>query len=48
MPMQIFTREKELIRMAVEEMTPSERTLQMVRQLAYTYRVMNNRAYCLN
>ena len=37
--MQIFTR---------EETTPSERTLRLIKQLAYTYRVTNNQAYCLN
>jgi len=39
MPMQIFTH---------EEMTPSERTLRIIRQIAYTYRVVNQQAYCLN
>ena len=39
MPMQIFTR---------EEMTPSERTLRIIRQIAYTYRIVNQQAYCLN
>lgn len=37
--MQIFTH---------EEMTPSERTLRIIRQIAYTYRVVNQQAYCLN
>jgi len=37
--MQIFTR---------EETTPSERTLRLIKQLAYTYRVINGQAYCLN
>lgn len=37
--MKLFTR---------EETTPSEKTLQFIKQLAYTYRVANNRAYCLN
>lgn len=37
--MQIFTR---------EERTPSERTLKLIKQLAYTYRVVNGQAYCLN
>jgi hypothetical protein len=37
--MQIFTR---------EETTPSEKTLRQIRQLAYTYRVKNGMAYCLN
>jgi hypothetical protein len=31
-----------------EEMTPSEKTLKFIKQLAYTYRVVNNQAYCLN
>lgn len=39
MPMQIFTR---------EETTPSEKVLKLIRQIAYTYRVVNNQAYCLN
>ena len=46
--MQIFTLEKELFRLLVEEMSPSERTLNLVRQIAYTYRVRNHQAYCLN
>ena len=37
--MQIFTH---------EETTPSERVLQLIRQIAYTYRVCNGQAYCLN
>ena len=37
--MQIFTR---------EETTPSERTLRLIKQMAYTYRVANGQAYCLN
>jgi len=39
MPMQIFTH---------EETTPSEKTLRLIRQIAYTYRVVKNQAYCLN
>lgn len=39
MPMQIFT---------YEEMTPSEKTIQLIKQIAYTYRVVNRQAYCLN
>ena len=40
MPMQIFTH---------EEMTPSKKTLNFIKQLAYTYRVATNgQAYCLN
>jgi hypothetical protein len=37
--MQIFTR---------EEMTPSEKTLKRIKEMAYTYRVKNGLAYCLN
>jgi hypothetical protein len=37
--MQIFT---------FEEMNPSEKTLKLIREIAYTYRVNNNQAYCLN
>lgn len=37
--MQIFTQ---------EEMTPSAKVLNMIRQIAYTYRVVNQQAYCLN
>jgi hypothetical protein len=37
--MQIFTR---------EEMTPSKKTLEFIKQIAYTYRVVKNQAYCLN
>ena len=39
MPMQIFT---------LEEMTPSEKVVKLIKQIAYTYRVTNNQAYCLN
>ena len=39
MPMQIFTQ---------EEMTPSEKVIKLIKQIAYTYRVTNNQAYCLN
>ncbi len=39
MPMQIFTH---------EEMTPSERTIRLIKQIAYTYRVAQQQAYCLN
>jgi hypothetical protein len=35
-----------------EEQNPSEKTLDLIRQIAYTYRVMNfngrNVGYCLN
>ena len=37
--MQIFTR---------EETTPSERVINFIKELAYTYRVANNQTYCLN
>jgi len=39
MPMQIFTH---------EETTPSEKVIKFIKELAYTYRVVNNQAYCLN
>lgn len=39
LPMQIFTQ---------EETTPSERVIQLIRQIAYTYRVTNGQTYCLN
>ncbi len=39
MPMQIFT---------YEERTPSQKVLKFIKELAYTYRVVNNQAYCLN
>ncbi len=43
LPMQNFT---------LEEMKPSEHVLNMIRQIAYSYRVMKvngkNEAYCLN
>ena len=31
-----------------EEMHPSEKTIRLVKQIAYTYRVTNQQAYCLN
>ncbi len=37
--MQIFTH---------EEKTPSEKTLQLIRQIAYTYRYVNQQSFCLN
>ena len=37
--MRIFTR---------EETTPSDKVLKLIRQIAYTYRVSNQQAYCLN
>lgn len=39
MPMQLFTH---------EEMTPSEKTIRLIKQIAYTYRVAKCQAYCLN
>ena len=39
MPMKIFT---------LEETTPSEKVLKLIKQIAYTYRVTNRQAYCLN
>jgi hypothetical protein len=37
--MQIFTR---------EETTPSEKVIKFIKELAYTYRVVNNQAFSLN
>jgi len=37
--MQLFTH---------EEMTPSEKTIRIIKQIAYTYRVINQQACCLN
>jgi hypothetical protein len=37
--MQIFTR---------EETTPSEKVIKFIKELAYTYRVVNNQTVCLN
>ncbi len=37
--MQIFT---------PQETSPSEKTLNFIKQFAYTYRVANNQVYCLN
>jgi len=31
-----------------EEITPSERVIRLIKQIAYTYRVVNQQAYCLN
>lgn len=31
-----------------EEMTPSEKVIRLIKQIAYTYRVVNSTAYCLN
>ena len=38
-PMQIFT---------LEEMTPSEKVIKLIKQIAHTFRVTNHQAYCLN
>lgn len=38
-PMQIFT---------YEEMNPSEKTINLIKQIAYTYRVAKQQIYCLN
>ena len=37
--MQIFT---------YEEMNPSEKTLKLIKEIAHTYRVANQQAFCLN
>ncbi len=37
--MQIFT---------YEEMNPSEKVIRLIKQIAYTYRVVNQQALCLN
>ena len=29
-------------------MTPSEKTIRLIKQIAYTYRVFNQQVYCLN
>ncbi len=29
-------------------MTPSERVIKLIKQIAYTYRVVNQQPYCLN
>ena len=39
MPLQIFT---------YDETHPSEKTLKLIKEIAYTYRVENKQAYCLN
>jgi len=31
-----------------EGLTPSEKTLKVIRDFAYAYRVKNGRAYCMN
>lgn len=31
-----------------EGLKPSEKTIQVIRQFAYTYRVRNGQSYCLN
>ncbi len=32
----------------LEETTPSEKTIRFIKELAHTYRVVNNQALCLN
>jgi hypothetical protein len=32
----------------LEETTPSEKVIKFIKELAYTYRVVNNQAVCLN
>ena len=47
--MQIFTHEMmDAVVSLYGDMNPSENTLRLVRQVAYTYRVKDNQAYCLN
>lgn len=47
--MQIFTHEVfEEVASLYEDMRPSEKTLLLIRQFAYTYRVKNGEPYCLN
>jgi hypothetical protein len=46
--MKFFTHEEEIIRRSVVALSPSEKTLRTVRQIAYTLRYANNQAYCLN
>ena len=31
-----------------EEMSPSDKVIKLIKQIAYTYRVTNGQAYCLN
>jgi hypothetical protein len=37
--MQIFTR---------EEMTPSKKTIELIKKIAYSFNVENQQAFCLN
>jgi hypothetical protein len=47
--MQIFTHEMlDAVVSLYGDMKPSENTLKLIRQVAYTYRVKNEQAYCLN
>lgn len=32
----------------LEETTPSEKVIKLIKHIAYTYRVTNHQAYCLN
>ena len=32
----------------LEETTPSEKVIKLIKQIAHTYRVTNQQAYCLN
>ena len=48
-PMQISTQQViDAVASMSEGLKPSERTLQLIRNFAYTYRVKNGQAYCLN
>jgi|GEM_PF-4109209 hypothetical protein len=47
--MQISTQQvKDAVALMSEKFKPSDKTLQTIRQFAYTYRVDNGMAYCLN
>lgn len=47
--MQIFTHElMDSVISLYGDMTPADKTLGLIRQVAYTYRVTNEQAYCLN
>lgn len=46
--MKLFTHEEEILRRSVVILSPSEKTLRTVRQIAYTLRYNNSQAYCLN
>ena len=48
-PMQISTQQVfDAVASMSERFKPREKTLQTIRQFAYTYRVENGQAYCLN